>query len=208
MPGAEEPYDRTFFEGQVAASLQSARVVLDRVFPILQPRRVLDVGCGAGPWMRAALDLGATEVLGIDGDYVDRELLLVDPAAFIPADIAATALPEVLGARADTPFDLVMCMEVAEHLPFDRAPSLVAELTSLGDAVLFSAAVPFRPSRSHRSRRPPRTWWWKLRHRRPKRSRRPKLNRLTCRRKCTRSSGSKRCWARFIGGRSRPPPRG
>ena len=163
-PGPESPepaadsYDRSFFEGQAAASLQSARVVLGRVFSMVRPRRVLDVGCGTGPWMRAALDLGAAEVLGVDGDYVDRSMLLVDPGSFIPADLASQRLRDVLGAKADTPFDLVVCMEVAEHLPFERAPSLVAELSLLADLVLFSAAVPFQFGTQHINEQWPEFW--------------------------------------------------
>ncbi len=158
VPATEASYDRRFFEGQAAASLQSARVVLSQVFPIVQPRRVLDVGCGIGPWMRAALDLGAAEVLGVDGDYVDRSMLLVDPSSFIPADLASQRLSDVLGAKADTPFDLVVCMEVAEHLPFQRAPSLVADLSSLADIVLFSAAVPFQFGTHHINEQWPEFW--------------------------------------------------
>lgn len=157
-PAAEESYDRAFFEQQAAASLRSARVVLNQIFPILQPVRVLDVGCGIGPWMRAALDLGAAEVIGVDGDYVDRATLLVDPSRFLPADLTSQGLRDVLGNRANTPFDLVVCTEVAEHLPFERAPSLVAELCSLTDAVLFSAAVPFQFGTQHINEQWPEFW--------------------------------------------------
>ena len=158
LPAAEEPYDRAFFEQQSAASLRSARVVLGKVFPVLQPARVLDVGCGTGPWMRAALDLGAAAVLGVDGDYVDRGMLLVDPGQFIPADLTSHRLRDVLGGRADTPFDLIVCMEVAEHLPFERAPSFVAELCSMADAILFSAAVPFQFGTNHINEQWPEFW--------------------------------------------------
>ena len=83
----------------------------------------MDIGCGVGPWLRAALDLGASEVLGMDGDYIDPATLMIDPSAFIPADLAAMSLKEALGDRAAAPFDLVICMEVAEHLPHDPVPT-------------------------------------------------------------------------------------
>src|SRR6202034_4503879 len=92
-------YDAAFFEGQAERSLVSARTVLSRVFPLLRPRRLLDVGCGVGTWLRAALELGAAYVLGTDGTYVDREALLLDRDRFMPADLATEAIPQVLGSR-------------------------------------------------------------------------------------------------------------
>ena len=153
-----QTYDASFFEDQSARSLESARVVLGRVFPLLRPRRVLDVGCGIGTWLRAALDLGADEVVGTDGAYVDPASLLIDRDRFLPADLAAQPLADVLGHRTAIPFDLTICMEVAEHLPHERGPSLVAELASLGDVVLFSAAVPFQYGTNHVNEQWPEYW--------------------------------------------------
>lgn len=158
MVSTQQPYDQSFFAGQAPRSLNSARVVLGRVFPLLQPRRVLDVGCGVGSWLRAALDLGAAEVIGTDGDYVDRTMLMVDSDAFISGDLAAQRLLDILGERAATPFDLIICMEVAEHLPQTRAASLVSDLSGLGDVVLFSAAVPFQYGTQHINEQWPEYW--------------------------------------------------
>jgi SAM-dependent methyltransferase len=151
-------YDSTFFEGQAARSLASARVVLGRVFPLLRPRRLLDVGCGVGTWLRAGLELGAEEVVGTDGDYIDPASLLIERDRFVAADLATQAVPDLLGDHAAEPFDLVLCMEVAEHLPHARGPSLIAELGSLGDAVLFSAAVPFQYGTHHVNEQWPDYW--------------------------------------------------
>ena len=110
-----------------------------------------------GTWLRAALELGADERRHGRND-VDPEMRLIDRDRFIPADLATETIPQVLGSRAAQPFDLVMCMEVAEHLPHARAPSLVAELTSLSDAVLFSAAVPFQYGTNHVNEQWPEYW--------------------------------------------------
>lgn len=153
-----QPYDSAFFEGQATRSLTSARAVLRRVFPMLRPRRLVDVGCGVGTWLRAGLELGAEQVLGIDGSYVDAASLMIDQDRFIPADLATQAVPDVVGDQAALPFDLVICMEVAEHLPHTRAASFVAELAAMGDLVLFSAAVPFQYGTDHLNEQWPEYW--------------------------------------------------
>ena len=151
-PMSDPVYDAAFFEGQAARSLVSARVVLSRVFPLLHPRRLLDVGCGVGTWLRAALELGADDVVGTDGDYVDPESLLIDRDRFIPADLATEAIPQVLG-KPGGPAIRPGHVHGSRRTPAARrAPSLVAELASLSDVVLFSAAVPFQVRHEPRER--------------------------------------------------------
>jgi hypothetical protein len=55
-------------------------------------------------------------------------------------------------------FDLVLCLEVAEHLSPRRAPGLVSDLCRLGDLVLFSAAVPGQGGIRHLNERWPTYW--------------------------------------------------
>ncbi|WP_323990744.1 methyltransferase domain-containing protein [Nguyenibacter sp. L1] len=121
-------------------------------------RSVVDVGCGVGSWLRAAMECGATRGLGIDGDYVSREQLLVAQDLFLPADLAAAGLVDTIAARMTPRFDLVTCLEVAEHLPFDRSESLVDDLTRLGDVILFSAAIPYQHGTGHINEQWPEFW--------------------------------------------------
>lgn len=46
-------------------------------------------------------------------------------------------------------FDLVLCCEVAEHLEEQYAERLVKKLVSLGDTILFSAAIPNQGGKGH-----------------------------------------------------------
>jgi SAM-dependent methyltransferase len=153
-----QQYNAAFFAAQSCGSLQSARLLLPEVFACLEPKRVIDIGCGVAAWLRVAADLGASDVLGVDGGYVDRSMLMVDPANFVAADLAVERLRDILRGRAEERFDLVMCLEVAEHLPYERAPSLVEDLTELGDAVLFAAAVPFQYGTGHINEQWPEFW--------------------------------------------------
>jgi glycosyltransferase involved in cell wall biosynthesis/GT2 family glycosyltransferase len=135
-------YDKLFFDQMTEGSLLSARVVLPLLFQHFAPESVVDVGCGRGTWLKAAGECGAKELLGLDGDYLDRDALLIDARNFQACDLAK---------RIELPkrFDLAISVEVAEHLPFDRAESFVADLVQLSDCVLFSAALPYQGGTDH-----------------------------------------------------------
>ncbi|MGH9429782.1 MAG: glycosyltransferase, partial [Terriglobia bacterium] len=55
-------------------------------------------------------------------------------------------------------FDLVISLEVAEHLPGDCAPAFVECLTHLAPFVLFSAAIPFQGGDHHVNEQWPDKW--------------------------------------------------
>jgi hypothetical protein len=152
------PYDASFFAAQAVSSMKSARAILPELFSRLQPNSVLDVGCGIGPWLRAAGDLGARVLLGVDGEYVEQRLLMIPSESFVPVDLARPGLKEKVVAIHPGRFDLVICLEVAEHLPFERSASLVEELCQLGDVVLFSAAIPFQGGTQHINEQWPEFW--------------------------------------------------
>ena len=71
--------------------------------------------------------------IGIDGDYVNREHLLIPPDSFMPLNLVTEF---DLGMH----FDLVQSLEVAEHLPAKSASSFVKSVIKHSDLVLFSAA--------------------------------------------------------------------
>jgi len=136
-------YSNRFYLDQMAGSAASATVVLPIVFKALgMPRAIVDVGGGTGTWARVAQDLGVEQVKVLDGDYVPHDLLRVTPEDFIPTDLLRTI---AMNAK----FDLAVCLEVAEHLPPERADSFVAELTELSDHILFSAAIPGQGGDNH-----------------------------------------------------------
>jgi SAM-dependent methyltransferase len=135
-------YDRKFYEGQANTSLRSARAIVPAVLQWLPVQSVCDVGCGIGTWLHAFEECGVREVLGIDGDYVDRSMLLIDKTNFRPHDLATPL-------HSDRTYDLAMSLEVAEHLPESAAKTFVASLVSLAPVVLFSAAIPFQGGAHH-----------------------------------------------------------
>lgn len=144
-------YDDVFFDYVDAGAIRSAQVIVVRLFAALRPSSVLDVGCGRGGWLSTWKSAGCTLVQGIDGDYVDRSRLYIAPDAFRPTDLSA---PFDLGRR----FDLVQCLEVAEHIVPAYGSGLIDSIVRHGDVVLFSAAVPGQGGTTHVNERPLDYW--------------------------------------------------
>lgn len=142
-------YSRRFYDEIRSGTKASAAVVAPLVHELVAPATVIDVGCGEGWWALAFEELGA-DVVGIDGHYVTSSPLA---DRFIPHDLA-TPLPGHLAGR----FDLAVSLEVAEHLPPERAESFVADLCALAPVVLFSAAIPGQGGTGHVNEQWPAYW--------------------------------------------------
>jgi len=149
--GGAHTYDALFYRYQREGSLRSARCVLPIINAALAPRCVVDIGCGAGAWLSVHRSLGVSDISGIDGEYVDRTLLLIDPAHFHPQDISVP----FSAARS---YDLVQCLEVGEHVPPQCSETLIDNLVSHGRHILFSAAVPGQGGENHINERPYEFW--------------------------------------------------
>ena len=146
-----QPYTSNFFRDQQRGSRQSAKRVLPLIIAATKPNTAIDVGCGVGTWLGVLAESGVTDIWGIDGDYVDRTLLQIPQERFLPHDLTRPI-------DLKRSFDLVLCLEVAEHLPADSAPTLVDSLVRLGPVILFSAAIPFQGGTSHVNEQWPEYW--------------------------------------------------
>ena len=108
---------------------------------------LLDIGCGTGTWMRAALELGVGEVFGLD--FADFNGVTPPPAAL--TDAARPAVDSALIRRHDLrkPFDLgrkfdvALCFDwrLASYLADGYAPNL-SNPYARSDLIYFSAACP------------------------------------------------------------------
>ncbi len=146
------PYSDDYHAGRHAMTIHAARTVLAMLLDALPPvRSAVDVGCGVGTWLSALAERGVTDLLGLDGDWVDGARLVMPRQAFRAVDLAAVW-------PVDRRFDLAISLEVAEHLPATRADAFVAALVKASDRVLFSAAVPGQGGVGHLNEQWP-AWW-------------------------------------------------
>lgn len=140
----------------MTGSLNSARLVLLRLKEMVQFNTTIDIGAGVGAWTRAALDIGVEDAIAVDGNYVDREQLLVERHMFFAADLEDIDFIESISARGQR--DLVISMEVAEHLHPHRASGFISEICALSNLILFSAAVPGQGGINHINEQWPVYW--------------------------------------------------
>jgi SAM-dependent methyltransferase len=129
-----------------------AREVLRVLFEeIGTPSSLLDVGCGVGTWLAAATELGCRVIHGMDGTEADPAKLVISNDHLEIIDFERDWM------IADK-FDLIISMEVAEHLTPAAADRLIANICGATDRVLFSAAIPKQPGQHHINCRWPHEW--------------------------------------------------
>ncbi|CAN5306315.1 hypothetical protein BH11PLA2_BH11PLA2_30680 [soil metagenome] len=133
----------------------TADLVAPLVTTLLQPQSILDVGCGNGVWLGAFHRTGVTDILGLDGDYIDRSALQMPPECFHAADLSQAF-------KLDRIFDLAVSLEVGEHLPESHAEAFVDSITAHAPAVLFSAAIPGQGGVGHINEQWPSYWMAKF----------------------------------------------
>lgn len=151
-PVVSSDYSKDFYTAIDDGSARSAVVMAARLWELVQPRSVVDLGCGVGNMLGVLHDhYGVHDVLGVDGDYVDRSMLRIPQDKFLPHDLS---LPLALDRR----FDLAITLEVAEHLDEPDAERFVDLLCSLSDQVMFSAAIPNQGGVHHVNEQWPQYW--------------------------------------------------
>lgn len=114
------------------------------------PKSVLDLGCNVGWWLHYLIKGGVEDVVGIDGDNM-IPLLKFPVEKFQSHDLR---FPLDLNRK----FDLVICVEVAEHLEPEYADELIQTIVRHSDRVFFSAATPYSGGWHHVNEQPHSYW--------------------------------------------------
>jgi cyclopropane fatty-acyl-phospholipid synthase-like methyltransferase len=144
-------YKDDFFKKHQSGSKKSAREIVPLIIELINPKSVVDVGCGVGEWLATFKENGIEDIIGIDGPWVNKQLLKIPQNQFIQTDLTQ---PIFLKRK----FDLVTSLEVAEHLPKECAPTFIHALTNLGSTVMFSAAIPLQRGTHHVNEQWPDYW--------------------------------------------------
>lgn len=150
---------RVAYQQSADTAEQSRRCLLAAFARFGVPTRMLDVGCGPGHLVRTAAALGAY-AMGLDLNVAQVSTSLHGDGIY---DLLTADLTIAQGFLE--PFDLVLCLEVAEHLPASAAATLcetVARAVAPGGVVLFSAATPGQGGSGHLNEQPNIYWLERL----------------------------------------------
>src|SRR5262245_52723750 len=146
-----QPYSDDFYGYLQVGSRRSAKEIVPLVIKLVQPRNVIDIGCGTGTWLAVFKEYAIDDIWGVDGDYVNRSLLEIPQERFLSVDLSCAF-------DIGRTFDLVVSLEVGEHLAAEHANTFVTSLIRLGTIVLFSAAVPYQIGAHHINEQWPEYW--------------------------------------------------
>lgn len=136
-------YTDDFYNNMHDGNTQTAKVMMPSIINFIKPRSVVDVGCGRGIFLKEVKEVDAEiQILGIDGDYIDRDKLLITEDEFYAHDLSKKI-------ELKRVFDLAISLEVAEHLTEEYADTFVDNLVKLSDKIVFSAAVPGQGGTHH-----------------------------------------------------------
>jgi len=149
----DDIYGEKFYVGHGSgASARSYRVMAKSILRIFRPRTVLDVGCGFGELLAEFAASGA-RTLGLE--YAEAAIRRCREKGI---DVRKCDLTSNEGPPFDERFDLVVSMEVAEHLPATCADRYLDLLCRSGDTIVFTAAVPGQGGRKHVNEQPHQYW--------------------------------------------------
>jgi SAM-dependent methyltransferase len=135
---------RKYIHEEHTHNLTAPQEIVPLLISYFNPHSVADVGCGIGTFLRIFLELGVHDVVGIEGPWVNKELLFnnIDEKSFIEADLEKEF-------SINRKFDIALSLEVGEHLHYSSAETYIKNLISLSDTIIFSAALPGQGGQNH-----------------------------------------------------------
>lgn len=134
----------------VENSLDTSRVCVPLLIDMYNPKSVLDLGCNVGCWLYSFEDHGVNDFIGIDGDNMS-DFLLFDRSKFVAHDLTQKI-------NLNRKFDLVLCLEVAEHLNEEYTDTLIENAVNHSDIVIWSAATVGQGGYNHVNEQPLQYW--------------------------------------------------
>ena len=143
-------YDDDFY-ADLAASRAGYENLAKLIYATFEPTSVCDFGCGNGFLLEYFYNRGSA-VLGVEGS--ENSLAFIDPVLKDKIEIRDLSQIHKIGQ-----FELVISLEVAEHIPKKYSKNFIANLAGTASKhILFSAARPGQWGDGHINCQPKQFW--------------------------------------------------
>ncbi|HMQ31297.1 MAG TPA: class I SAM-dependent methyltransferase [Chloroflexaceae bacterium] len=141
--GCGQPYARS------EAFMAFFGAVAERIVAEIGPRTALDAGCALG------LLVEQLRARGVEAEGVDiSEFAIAGAHESVREHVRVGSVAEPFGRR----YDLIVCIEVLEHMPRAEAEAAVANFCAHSDDVLFSSSPHDYREATHFNVNPPEHW--------------------------------------------------
>jgi len=146
-------YSSDFFRFHRNYSYDSAQVIVPLLLKNYDIDSVIDIGCGNGAWLKVFQENGIKQIYGYDYSDLPVDEYFVEKSKLITGiDFSKKEV------KVKERSDLVVCLELVEHLPKKNSKSFIRMLTECANVVLFSAAIPGQTGENHINEQLPGYW--------------------------------------------------
>lgn len=149
MKKLEDIYKGAFF-GKRYRMEWRAEPVCSAIIDVLNPQSIIDIGCAVGDLIKE-FDKRGRICYGIEGAKTVLPHLMVDAEKVFIEDLRVPINPKVF-------VDLVLCLEVAEHIEPEYSNQFVDNLIKFSHTVLLTAAPPGQGGHYHVNCQPFSYW--------------------------------------------------
>lgn len=132
------------------AAMQDANQFAETVLSRYNPESVLELGCGTGTLLYPYLEQGI-HVHGVDLSETAQKESALPESQFEIHDLTEPYTPR-------QEYDLVLCVEVLEHIPQKAADTIVESICTAGDTAIVTAAPPGQGGTHHVNEQPYEYW--------------------------------------------------
>lgn len=125
-------------------NLKAPQQIVPVLVDLFKPLSVVDIGCGVGTFLHSFREARVQKVLGVDGNWANKEMIskYLHPGEFMEGDLEQKI-------ELNHYYDLVLSLEVAEHLSEKSSDTFIQSLVSAGKLIVFSAAIPLQGGQNH-----------------------------------------------------------
>lgn len=154
----ESTYTSNFFEDNLIDSFPVAKYMAPLIAKKLQAKTVVDLGCASGHWLSAFQKEGLT-IFGVEGSKNSKSSLVIPEKYVLYED-----LRNVLQVEIKKQVDLLLSIEVAEHLEPMYADNYVHNLTQVFKPkyIIMTAAPVGQGGHGHYNEQPKSYWIQKI----------------------------------------------